>query len=81
MGAGTDVVAIAWHPPANVGNSPGVVTIEHRMVRDVQAAMKQEEARRLADRLLGADKRERPLSGDGVHWVPGASLSETSDTP
>jgi hypothetical protein len=81
MGVGTDVVAIEWQPPANVGNSPGVVTIEHRTVRNVQATMKQDEARRLADRLLGADKLELKLSGDGIHWLPSLSLPETTDTP
>jgi hypothetical protein len=81
MGVGTDVVAIQWQPPAKVGDAPGLVTIEHRMVRDVKATMKQDEARRLADRLFGPDKQELPLSGAGVHWVPSRSMSESTDTP
>jgi hypothetical protein len=71
MKPGSDVTDIEWEPPHKLGDGPGEVTIEHRVISDVTAPMKQEDARRLADRMFGDDKTEVPLSGEGVHWVRG----------
>ncbi|HVC71682.1 MAG TPA: hypothetical protein VNC61_15615 [Acidimicrobiales bacterium] len=57
------------------------MTIEHRVVSDVTTPMKQDDARRLADRVFGDDKTEVPLGGDGVHWARTRSRAETNDTP
>jgi hypothetical protein len=79
--AGKDVVDIEWEPPDNIGDGPGEVTIEHRVVSDVKAPMKQDDARRLADRMFGDDKTEIPLSGEGVHWVRSGRRAGMTDRP
>jgi hypothetical protein len=71
MKPGLDITGIEWEPPQKLGEGPGEVTIEHRVVGDVTAPMKQDDARRLADRMFGDDKTEVHLVGDGVHWVRG----------
>jgi hypothetical protein len=76
MNAGEDVTDIEWEPPEKNGEGPGEVTIEHRVISDVTAPMKQDDARRLADRMFGDDKTELPLTGDGVHWVRGELRSK-----
>ena len=81
MAAGEDVTGIGWEPPENFGDRPGEVTIEHRVISDVKTPMKQDDARRLADRVFGEEKTELPLGGDGIHWVRGASRAETKNTP
>jgi hypothetical protein len=69
MKAGQDVTDIGWEPPRKLGIGPGEVTIEHKVISDVIAPMTQDDARRLADRMFGDDKRELPIRGEGVHWV------------
>lgn len=81
MNAGEDVTDIAWEPPSRTGEGPGEVTIEHRVINDVVAPMKQDDASRLADRMFGDDKMELPQAGDGMHWVRSESSLEVTDTP
>jgi hypothetical protein len=81
MAAGEDVTDIEWEPPPNDEGGLGEVTIEHRVVGDTKAPMKRDDARRLADRVFGDDKRELPLRGEGLHWVRSGLTAESSDTP
>ena len=81
MTAGEDVTDIEWEPPPRDGDGPGDVTIEHRVVGDVTTPMKQDDARRLADRVFGDEKTEVPVSGDGVHWARSRSKVAERDTP
>lgn len=69
MNAGDDVTDIEWEPPRRVGEGPGEVTIEHRVISDVVAPMTQDDAGRLADRMFGDRKRKLPPRGNRVHWV------------
>jgi hypothetical protein len=78
MATGEDVTNIAWEPP-KVGDALGEVTIEHRVIGDVTMPMKQDDARRLANRVFGDDKKELLLRGDAVHWVRGAMHPDMVD--
>ena len=68
MTAGQDVTDIEWEPPREAGTGPGEATIEHTAVSDVNMPMTEVEARRLANRMFGDDKKESPVAGSGVHW-------------
>jgi hypothetical protein len=78
MATGEDVTNIAWEPP-KIGDALGEVTIEHRVISDVTMPMKQDDARRLATRVFGDDKKELLLRGDAVHWVRGAVHTDMAD--
>jgi hypothetical protein len=81
MATGEDVTGIGWEPPRRPGTGPGEVTIEHRVIAEVKAPMTQDDAGRLADRMFGADKKEKPTVGEGVAWVRSPPPPETTDTP
>jgi hypothetical protein len=66
MTAGEDVTRIRWEPVHKGGS--GEITIEHERRDPLTIAMNLEAARRLVHRLLGPDKAELPLPGDGFRW-------------
>jgi hypothetical protein len=67
--AGANVTDIEWEPVEPGEDGSGEVTIEHTATEDVSMPMTLDGARRLADRLFGDDKIERPLTGHGIHWA------------
>jgi hypothetical protein len=66
---GADVTDIEWEAPKEGADGPGLVTIGHAAMENVNMPMTQDAARRLADRMFGYEKTEIPLSGEGVHWI------------
>lgn len=71
MARGDDVTGIGWKPSWTVQDGSGDVTIEHAVVEDTKAPMTQDGARRLADRLFGANKTEVPTKGAALRWKRG----------
>jgi hypothetical protein len=66
MTAGKDVTSVKWKPVRQDGS--GEVTIEHDGRDPLTISMNLDAARRLVQRLLGANKVEVPFAEDGFRW-------------